>query len=228
MISKEEGERLTPKLESIQVKFVAGDKTMVATCHDHMLMSPRDGLMISYLAEGKKRIVEIGTFMGASAESILKTMHPEGHLISIDVPTCPPKYAAMFPTFVRDEGRRQRLEPYEGRFSIVLSDSITVSTWFPDKYFDMVYIDGDHTYDAVMRDIRAWLPKLRDGGYLCGHDLNVGCQQLTKAERQKRRHLDNDGKLHFGVFEALDDSFSFVERIGHSNVWLVEAPVALL
>jgi hypothetical protein len=33
-----------------------------------------------------------------------------------------------------------------------------------------VYIDGDHSYEAVRDDLRAWYPKLKHGGVLCGDD----------------------------------------------------------
>lgn len=35
---------------------------------------------------------------------------------------------------------------------------------------DMVFIDGDHCYTAVKRDIERWKAKLAPGGLLCGHD----------------------------------------------------------
>ena len=35
---------------------------------------------------------------------------------------------------------------------------------------DFVYIDGDHSYEAVKRDLEMWYPKIRKGGVLCGHD----------------------------------------------------------
>jgi len=45
---------------------------------------------------------------------------------------------------------------------------------FPDGYFDLVYIDASHLYDAVRADVEVWLPKVRSGGLLCGHDYNLG------------------------------------------------------
>jgi predicted O-methyltransferase YrrM len=38
--------------------------------------------------------------------------------------------------------------------------------------FDFVFIDADHSYEAVKRDITLWRPKVKPGGWLCGHDLD--------------------------------------------------------
>jgi Methyltransferase domain len=35
---------------------------------------------------------------------------------------------------------------------------------------DWVYVDGDHTYDAVLADLAAWAPKVRPGGVIAGDD----------------------------------------------------------
>ena len=44
---------------------------------------------------------------------------------------------------------------------------------FKDRSLDLVFIDAEHTYDAVAEDIRDWAPKLREDGILCGHDFNT-------------------------------------------------------
>lgn len=44
----------------------------------------------------------------------------------------------------------------------------------PGEQIDFCYIDGDHTYEGVYADIRAWLPKLRIGGIIAGHDYKDG------------------------------------------------------
>lgn len=41
---------------------------------------------------------------------------------------------------------------------------------FENESLDLVYIDGDHGYDSVSADIRAWFPKIRPGGWISGHD----------------------------------------------------------
>ena len=41
-----------------------------------------------------------------------------------------------------------------------------------DGSVDLVFLDADHTYKQVKADIEAWLPKVRPGGWLSGHDYN--------------------------------------------------------
>ncbi|MBK8095716.1 MAG: class I SAM-dependent methyltransferase [Planctomycetes bacterium] len=36
---------------------------------------------------------------------------------------------------------------------------------------DLLFLDGDHAYDAVARDVRDWAPKVRPGGFLAMHDV---------------------------------------------------------
>ena len=45
---------------------------------------------------------------------------------------------------------------------------------FEDEFFDLVYIDASHWYDDVIKDINCWLPKVKKGGYLAGHDYKEG------------------------------------------------------
>jgi predicted O-methyltransferase YrrM len=51
------------------------------------------------------------------------------------------------------------------------------SKLFPDEHFDLVYIDASHWYDDVVNDINTWLPKIKSGGYLAGHDY-IECNDV--------------------------------------------------
>ena len=53
------------------------------------------------------------------------------------------------------------------------SDSVDASAAFPDDYFDWIYIDGNHQYEFVKRDLEAYYPKVKQGGYLTGDDYGV-------------------------------------------------------
>jgi len=52
---------------------------------------------------------------------------------------------------------------------------------FEDGSLDGVFIDADHEYDAVRRDIENWLPKVRKGGILAGHDYHETWPGVIKA-----------------------------------------------
>jgi len=51
--------------------------------------------------------------------------------------------------------------------------SVEAAKKFEDNSLDYVYIDGDHSLE-VMFDIYSWMPKLRMGGVLSGHDFKDG------------------------------------------------------
>ncbi len=60
-------------------------------------------------------------------------------------------------------------EPYEN-VEIMRLKSEDAVTMFPDDYFDYVYIDGEHSYAAVTRDLTNYFSKVKVGGHLIGDD----------------------------------------------------------
>lgn len=50
--------------------------------------------------------------------------------------------------------------------------SVEASKRFADKSVDFVFLDGDHRYPFVKEDISVWLPKIRPGGCIAGHDYD--------------------------------------------------------
>lgn len=65
-------------------------------------------------------------------------------------------------------------ERFEGaNVEFIQEDSATALATFEDDFFDWIYVDADHLYDSVKRDLKAALPKIKNGGILCGHDFKV-------------------------------------------------------
>jgi len=56
--------------------------------------------------------------------------------------------------------------------SVIVGDSITGSTFFPDRSIDWVHLDARHDREHVMADITAWLPKVKKDGWLSGDDYD--------------------------------------------------------
>ncbi|HUU30908.1 MAG TPA: class I SAM-dependent methyltransferase [Phycisphaerae bacterium] len=56
------------------------------------------------------------------------------------------------------------------RVCVLCGESGLISVKVPDLSLDFVFVDADHTFDAVLRDLRLWVPKVRRGGIISGHD----------------------------------------------------------
>ena len=80
--------------------------------------------------------------------------------------------------------------------------SANAVTQFPDGYFDWIYIDALHTYEACLEDLRLYAPKVKANGFICGHDY---------ANHPGARHMD------FGVVEAVNQ---FVRETGYEFLLL--------
>ena len=67
---------------------------------------------------------------------------------------------------------------------------------FPDDYFDYVYIDSEHSYETVMRDLTNYLPKVKVGGYLLGDDCGLTSVSLA---------IDDFLEAHSGECQFVND-----------------------
>lgn len=70
------------------------------------------------------------------------------------------------------------------QLKVVKMTSEQASSIFPDGYFDMVFIDAVHTFEAVWDDISYWLSKVRKDGLISGHDYGGGYPGVKKAVDQ--------------------------------------------
>lgn len=50
--------------------------------------------------------------------------------------------------------------------------SVEAAHHFTPGSVDFCFIDGDHSYAGCQADIQAWLPKLKPGGVMAGHDVD--------------------------------------------------------
>lgn len=111
--------------------------------------------------------VEVGTLRGKTA-SILLLRRPGLFLSMVD-----PFWTDGIVKDSREAVREAAY--YNTRFArhrrmIIEKSSLEAVAGFEDDSVDFAYLDGDHRYDGVLADCRAWWQKVRPGGILCGHD----------------------------------------------------------
>ena len=66
------------------------------------------------------------------------------------------------------------------KIKTIVSLTDEAAQYFEDGSVDVVFVDGGHSYEVVKADILAWLPKMKKGGIMAGHDYNAW-QGVNKA-----------------------------------------------
>ncbi len=69
------------------------------------------------------------------------------------------------------------------RAELVQGLSFDVPKWL-DVQADFVFVDACHDYEPVRDDVRAWLPRLKPGGTIAGHDINAHYPGVERAVRE--------------------------------------------
>lgn len=64
----------------------------------------------------------------------------------------------------------EHVAPVLDHINPVRATSAEAAAGYEDASLDLVFIDAAHDYDSVCSDIRAWLPKVKPGGYIGGDD----------------------------------------------------------
>jgi len=113
-------------------------------------------------------IVEIGSYLGASSSFLACAAKERNHSVyCVDT----------WENEGMSEGGRDTFEEFSRNLKL-FKDFITplrgrsadVAKTF-DKEIDLIFIDGDHSYEGVKTDVEAWLPKMKKGGILIFHDI---------------------------------------------------------
>lgn len=91
----------------------------------------------------------------------------------------------------------RRTLDYGARAQVLRGNSVDMAKRVPDASLALVYVDGDHSYEGVLNDITAWLPKVAPGGVMAFHDYENPSYGVKDAVAQCGRtiHLLPEDKI---------------------------------
>jgi ubiquinone/menaquinone biosynthesis C-methylase UbiE len=145
-----------------------------------------------------KRMVEIGCFIGESTTIFAQYF---GEVIAVDPfmsgydpndSTSHLDFNEVYPEFLR------RTSEYPNIKTIRLTSDSAVEL-LGDEIFDLIYIDGLHTYEQVKKDITNYKPLIKKGGAIAGHDYHPNWK---------------------GVIDAVNESFGSPDKVYADSSWI--------
>jgi hypothetical protein len=169
---------------------------------------PTRNNLLSYF--GPNQIIcEIGVFKGEFSDFLFSLSPKELILIDIfegithsgDKDGENIKYADLsecYENLIEKYKNHNNVKIYKGKSEDILSNSIK------NGYFDVMYIDGCHTYRAVKRDLELGYQKVKENGKILGHDFNLpgvfrAVTEFCAEKRLEISYLTEDKCPSFGL-----------------------------
>lgn len=152
---------------------------------------------------------EIGVFAGELSSRLLARPDLTLYLVDSWATEHAPAYAQSGDFHATLNGMQQErvyqitqavVEFAGARAKILRQDSREAAKGIADASLDFVFIDADHSYEGCKADIEAWLPKIKPGGFISGHDY------------------ENTAYPKFGVKRAVDEMFTRI-HLGENFTW---------
>jgi len=159
--------------------------------------------LLDYLVKGGA-VAEIGVWKGDFAAVLIEKLQPrELHLID------PWLFQPQFPNrmygglAVKNQAGMDRLHKsvvarFVNRPEVLIHREASIDAMhkLPDASLDVVFVDGDHSFEVVLQDFALAHRKVKPGGYICGDDWNWKDEQGRTSVR--------DGVLAYLQMQPVD------------------------
>ena len=127
----------------------------------------------------KNGIVEIGRYHGGST-FLLACANMETPIYSIDLG---PKNDQQVLTYMDENGLGKNV-------TLLVGDS-QIGEYPKISNIDLLFIDGDHSYEGCTNDLNNWYPKVVEGGHVLLHDCYFGSEvQQSVLDFVDRHHVE--------------------------------------
>ncbi len=154
--------------------------------------------LLRYLPN-RSSVAEIGVYKGKFSRKILMRTRPK-RLVLVDawdidvkgghIPHIDSHGKKTFSSLARSLPRKLKIYCPFTDISTHQSLSADAAVDYKDGEFDWIYVDADHSYEGVKKDLEAWAPKVCSEGFILGHDFS---------------NQEAAVNANFGVMEAVRD-----------------------
>lgn len=128
----------------------------------------------SIFNDGERHVfVELGAHAGRSTAYMARILNPNFSFFTVDEWKIYP-YKKFIANLKNNGITTEHVTP-------IIADSSEASRLFDPESVDFVFIDADHSYQGVLRDIVAWLPRMKKTGVIAGHDYHYANLGVIKA-----------------------------------------------
>lgn len=145
-------------------------------------------------------LVEVGCYYGKSTHILYKSKKNSVLMYSIDkfVGTVIDPAVQQYEILINNMSNKSF-------YPRIMHGDSDAAIFFDDNSIDLIFIDADHSYEGVKKDILNFIPKMKKKAIMCGHDY--------------------DGDYN-GVKKAVDEIFEgkniVVRDSNYSTIWTVE------
>lgn len=165
-------------------------------------MLPEELQFLYTTAKGVNSVLEIGSWKGRSTHAILSGC--KGEVVAVDhfrgsaqpgdATNWMAKQEDVYKEFMQNVGHFTNLK-------VIKATSKEAKELLGDKKFDMIFIDGEHSYESVKEDIALW--KDNASIILCGHDY---CSPWPPVMRAVDESIAKDGVVGSIWYKKTPDS----------------------
>ena len=161
------------------------------------------------------QVVELGVWAGKMSKALLETAPNIEMLYLVDTWEAPKPGSTYFqgsrkisryPQSKFDQAfkeTKERIAPWIRKCVIMKMESAEAAEQIEDNILDCVFVDGDHSYEGTSRDIKLWLPKVKEGSWIGGHDYG-------------------NTNTYGNVKQAVDEAFGRKVELDGNHTWWVK------
>lgn len=219
------------------MKDIPAVEELMGEFNTYVYVSNPTGALKNLITHNKKPgmvVAEIGTWQGESTKTYIDTIRNcNGHLYAVDWFKGSENAGPGSHGYSKNVDKKNKvlenfhknLNGYQDIITVLEGKSHDMIKQIPDNSLDICFIDCDHRYDAVYKDIELCIPKMKEGGILCGHDCETTsiADMFTPEELQSEFMTVNsitdprwkdkcdiksaDLGIHPGVIQAVKDHF---------------------